>query len=295
MRWEPPACSSVRQRSRWSCGCTRSWACRWRKSCICCGRNSESRSPGGSRPRAAPHRSSSRADLLGVVPAGAEQPRGHPGRDRLARWRSPPLAVGLRHADDNRLCDLCRSRLRRCGDGSRGRLLRGAGSYRRFTEALHQTCLAHLLRRTRHLQDDHPRSRWVVRVKAVLQAALELRDRRDAGGLSDHGLATARGRLLARLARLIAKPSPLEAAERFAAHLAIEFPAVLAFLWHPSVDATNWRAEQAIRPAVVIRKVCGGNRTRHGADSCGREPGCPSPPAQIRTCALTHTAPTLGG
>ena len=38
-------------------------------------------------------------------------------------------------------------------------------------------------------------------------------------------------------------------------------------LWHPSVDATNWRAEQAIRPAVVIRKVCGGNRTRHGADT----------------------------
>ena len=39
------------------------------------------------------------------------------------------------------------------------------------------------------------------------------------------------------------------------------------FLWDLSVDATNWRAEQAIRPAVVIRKVCGGNRTRHGADS----------------------------
>ena len=35
----------------------------------------------------------------------------------------------------------------------------------------------------------------------------------------------------------------------------------------PSVDATNWRAEQAIRPAVVTRKVCGGNRTRHGADT----------------------------
>ena len=27
----------------------------------------------------------------------------------------------------------------------------------------------------------------------------------------------------------------------------------------------------------------------------GREPGCPGPPAQIRTCALAHTAPTLGG
>ena len=39
------------------------------------------------------------------------------------------------------------------------------------------------------------------------------------------------------------------------------------FLWDLSIDATNWRAEQAIRPAVVIRKVCGGNRTRHGADT----------------------------
>ena len=34
-----------------------------------------------------------------------------------------------------------------------------------------------------------------------------------------------------------------------------------------SVDATNWRAEHAIRPAVVTRKVGGGDRTRHGADT----------------------------
>ncbi len=39
------------------------------------------------------------------------------------------------------------------------------------------------------------------------------------------------------------------------------------FLRDPSIDATNWRAEQAIRPAVAIRKVCGGNRTRRGADT----------------------------
>ena len=80
-------------------------------------------------------------------------------------------------------------------------------------------------------------------------------------------MATARGRLTARLGRLVDAPPPLEDAERFAAHLANEFPAVFLFLWDPSLDATNWRAEQAIRPAVVIRKVCGGNRTRHGADT----------------------------
>ena len=80
-------------------------------------------------------------------------------------------------------------------------------------------------------------------------------------------MATARGRLTARLGRLVDAPPPLDDAERFAAHLANEFPAVFLFLWDPSLDATNWRAEQAIRPAVVIRKVCGGNRTRHGADT----------------------------
>ena len=31
------------------------------------------------------------------------------------------------------------------------------------------------------------------------------------------------------------------------------------------MQATNWRAEQAIRPAVVTRKAWGGNRTWTGA------------------------------
>ena len=74
-------------------------------------------------------------------------------------------------------------------------------------------------------------------------------------------------RLTARLARLVDAPPPLDDAERFAAHLAAEFPAVFLFLWDPSLNATHWRAEQAIRPAVVIPMVCGGNRTRHGADT----------------------------
>ena len=143
----------------------------------------------------------------------------------------------------------------------------GWAPYRRFDRALHQTCLAHLLRRCKHLRDDHPRSRWAVQVEAVLQAGLALRDRRDDGRLTDHGLASVRGRLLARLGRLIDTPPLLDDAERFAAHLHTEFAAVFAFLWDPSVDATNWRAEHAIRPAVVTRKVCGGNRTRHGADT----------------------------
>ena len=85
--------------------------------------------------------------------------------------------------------------------------------------------------------------------------------------MSEHGLASVRDRLEARLGRLIDAPPRIPDAQRFANHLATEFPAVFLFLCDPSIDATNWRAEQAIRPAVVIRKVCGGNRTRQGADT----------------------------
>ena len=140
-------------------------------------------------------------------------------------------------------------------------------AYRGFEHASHQTCLQHLLRRAKQLQEDHPDSAWAGAVQAVLQDGLALRDRCNAGEVSEHGLASARGRLAARLGRLIDAPPPLEEAERFAKHLANEFPAVFLFLCDPSIDATNWRAEQAIRPAVVTRKVCGGNRTRKGADT----------------------------
>jgi transposase len=37
------------------------------------------------------------------------------------------------------------------------------------------------------------------------------------------------------------------------------------FLLDPTIDGTNYRGEQAIRPAVVNRKVSGGNRAWPGA------------------------------
>jgi transposase len=42
--------------------------------------------------------------------------------------------------------------------------------------------------------------------------------------------------------------------------------AVFSFLFDPTLDATNWCAEHALRPAVITRKMCGGgNRTTRGA------------------------------
>ena len=143
----------------------------------------------------------------------------------------------------------------------------GWAPYRRFRAAAHQTCLAHLLRRCRDLRTDHPHARVVVEVERILRAALALRDRHRAGPVSDHGLAVARGRLITQLGARLARRSPVPAIARFTRHLDREFDAIWSFLFLPGLDATNWRAEQALRPAVVTRKVCGGNRSWRGAET----------------------------
>lgn len=145
----------------------------------------------------------------------------------------------------------------------------GWHSYRYFTAAAHQTCLAHLLRRCRVLLLDHPGHRWVSAVKAVLQAALATRAAHHAGAVSAHGVAVARGHYVARLGALLARrPSRQRRIALFQQHLVTEFAAIFSFLFDPTLDATNWRAEHALRPAVITRKTCGGgNRTARGAAS----------------------------
>jgi transposase len=155
------------------------------------------------------------------------------------------------------------------GEAFAGVLTRdGWAPYRRFVHADHQTCVAHLLRRSRLLQIDHPRSPFAARVQHCLQQALALRDRYGSGEMSAHGLAIARGRLLEQMLDLLTTTrSAIPAVRRFAAHLTVEASALFTFLGDPAVDATNWRAEHAIRPAVVMRKVCGGNRSVQGAQT----------------------------
>ena len=45
---------------------------------------------------------------------------------------------------------------------------------------------------------------------------------------------------------------------------------LFAFVMHPEVESTNNRAERALRPSVIYRKVSGGSRTERGADIYAR-------------------------
>ena len=143
----------------------------------------------------------------------------------------------------------------------------GWAPYDRFTEARHQQCLAHLLRRCRELLETATRGavRFPRQIQAWLKTALRLRDRFHAHQISAHGLAVARGRLRGQLLDSLLSRKTNVANERFARHLWNHRDHLLTFLTIPAVDATNWRAEQALRPAVVNRKVWGGNRTLAGS------------------------------
>jgi transposase len=154
------------------------------------------------------------------------------------------------------------------GEDFAGFLVRdGYSAYRRFEQAYHQSCLNHLLDRCRQMIEavgcrtaEFPR-----RVQSILRAALRLRDRRDQGRISERGLAVARGQMEARLDRELDRRWCSPANRRLADHLLRERQALFTFLYCRGLDATNYRAEQAIRFMVVARKVWGGNRTEAGA------------------------------
>ena len=149
-----------------------------------------------------------------------------------------------------------------------GRMIHdGWSPYDSFVHAIHQQCLEHLLRRATELLEKATgtAARFPGRVKKFLQDALALRDRRDAGKISEHGLAVARGRLEKRLDELLARKRSQKDNRRFRNHLAKHRHEILTFLYHADIEATNWPAEQAMRPAVRNRKLFGGNRTWSGA------------------------------
>jgi transposase len=143
----------------------------------------------------------------------------------------------------------------------------GWAPYRRFAAASHQTCLAHLLRRCRGLLADAQRGQAKTphAVRRILQRALAVRDGRDAGELDDAEVAAQAERLGVAVDKLIAGRTVYAPNRRLLDHLGRERDALFTFLAQPGVQATNWRAEHAIRPAVVTRKVWGGNRTWTGA------------------------------
>jgi hypothetical protein len=143
----------------------------------------------------------------------------------------------------------------------------GWSPYDGFTQARHQQCLAHLRRRCGELLETARGGavRLPRRVLELTDIALHLRNeyqagRRTAADLAEHGLGLAWA-----LDELVQGRFTYEPNRQLAQHLEKHLWNWFWFLLEPGTDATNHQAEQAIRPAVVNRKVWGGNRTWIGA------------------------------
>lgn len=143
----------------------------------------------------------------------------------------------------------------------------GFSSYDRFTQATHQQCLGHVLRRTRELLAQATRGavHYPRQLIALLTEAIHLRNRYHQGEVSAWQLKRARLRFDRRLEKLAQPAREVPAYQTLSRHLWNHRQEWFTFLSHPEVEPTNWEAEQAIRPAVVNRKVWGGNRTWAGA------------------------------
>lgn len=146
----------------------------------------------------------------------------------------------------------------------------GWKTYDRFVNAHHQQCTAHLLRRCDHLLETATRAavRFPRRVKVLLQAGLAVRDARDDGSISfKQAQAKAAGLTQRLLDCCGTKTDPGN--QRLANFLDFHAGEVFNYLRRPLLFATNHLAEQAVRPAVVNRKVWGGSRTTCGAEAQG--------------------------
>jgi transposase len=154
------------------------------------------------------------------------------------------------------------------GEDYAGKLIHdGWASYDRFCGAVHQTCVAHLLRRCHDLLETAVGGAVIFprKVKALLQEGLETRDLRDGKQITAGAAAAKADDLQERMTKLLMPVKTHAGNERFCLHLLRHTSQLFTFLRHQGIDATNFRAEQAIRPAVVNRKVWGGNRTEKGA------------------------------
>ncbi len=106
------------------------------------------------------------------------------------------------------------------GAGYDARLIHdGWAPYYKFLRAFHQSCNSHLLRRCADMAEvaSPTAARFPLRVKALLEEGLALRDRYKKQEISLHGLWTATGRLEAKLDRLLV-PSYRDPANRRLAH-----------------------------------------------------------------------------
>jgi len=136
-------------------------------------------------------------------------------------------------------------------------------------KSAHQRCLAHVLRTLHRWKEtrDPPKSyiRFHDRLCPLIKDALESKRRAEAERWSYARRQSEIHRLRQRLTGLCNTRYGGFHAAKLRNDLWEHREDLFRFILHAEAEGTNNRAERAIRPAVVARKISGGNRTYRGA------------------------------
>jgi hypothetical protein len=142
------------------------------------------------------------------------------------------------------------------------------GAYNFVQCGARQTCLAHLLRDLKFVEQyKRPGEHWppfVKKLRRLLGDAIRLHKQ---GNRDGPQFASRRQRLHDRLAEMIDTPWQDSQAKRLLKRLRRHQGDLLTFLDRTDVPFDNNHAERAIRPAVIIRKNSYANRSDRGADA----------------------------
>lgn len=133
-------------------------------------------------------------------------------------------------------------------------------------DAPKQRCLVHLLREVKEVgaaDPDFQACPFAKQLRRWCKDALKLKDARSQLKKADYQRKTAN--LERRLVALERTEETHADARRLAQRLARHRGELTRFLYEKKLEGTNNRAERAIRPAVVMRKITGGNRSQAGA------------------------------
>ena len=131
-----------------------------------------------------------------------------------------------------------------------------------------QKCLTHLLRELTQSAEKSPAFAsgvFLRKSKRLLKEMLLLK--RQWGKLGEERYLARVSRLEKRLDEVAHAKYDEPNAKRLAKRMLKHQKELTAFLRDKDLDGTNNAAEQAIRPAVVARKISGGSRSKNGADA----------------------------
>lgn len=154
----------------------------------------------------------------------------------------------------------------------------GYAAYNAVHAKERQTCLAHLIRKSKDIRQeillmkprfqDKESLRFCSSVSTLLTKACKIGNKFNAGHIDRHHADAFKSRLYSAVDTICSRKLKEQKVEAFRQRLVDpnkDYDRLFTFLKHPDVQPTNNQAEQSLRDIVIFRKICFGTRSAEGS------------------------------